>query len=218
MKREIAALNHVRVIAVFVILLCHYFLFSDLNNGVGRYLAGTGNMLFFLVSALLYGLKYPVGGQEMDYKRFAARRVAKIGASVWPFLIIIVVLYLVFEVEFSWIDVGLNFVFLGYLGELPGNEHLWFLTVLAACYVEIMLLKKLMAGKQIVPWVFLGVSILLVIVGERVGHTQRSFSHFGLICFRVPAKRLVPTEVENHEALDGNSHRGTQHRVFCIGV
>ena len=183
LKREIAALNHVRVIAVFVILLCHYFLFSDLNSGVGRYLAGTGNMLFFLVSALLYGLKYPIGGQTMDYKSFAARRVAKIGASVWPFLIIIVALYLVFEVEFSWIDVGLNFVFLGYLGELPGNEHLWFLTVLAACYVEIMLLKKLNSGKQIVPWVLLGVSTLLVIVGERLDIPSGAFLTLGLYVF-----------------------------------
>lgn len=183
MKKEIAALNHVRAIAVFVILLCHYFLFSDLNNGVGRYLAGTGNMLFFLVSALLYGLKYPVGGQAMDYKHFAARRVAKIGASVWPFLIIIVALYLVFGVKFSWIDVGLNFAFLGYLGELPGNEHLWFLTVLAACYAEIMLLKKLKAGKPTVPWVLLGVSTLLVIVGERLGIPSGAFLTLGLYAF-----------------------------------
>lgn len=176
-------MDHVRVIAVFVILLCHYFLFSDLNSGVGRYFAGIGNMMFFLVSALLYGLKYPIGGQAMDYKRFAARRVAKIGASVWPFLIIIVALYLVFGVEFSWIDVGLNFVFLGYLGELPGNEHLWFLTVLAACYVEIMLLKRLNAGNQIVPWALLGVSTLLVIVGERLGIPSGAFLTLGLYAF-----------------------------------
>ena len=111
------------MVAVFVILLCHYFLFSSLNSGIGRYLAGTGNMVFFLVSALLYGLKYPVGGQTMDYKRFVVKRITRIGASVWPFLLILVTLYLVFGVGFSWLDVGLNFVFLGYLGQLPDKTN-----------------------------------------------------------------------------------------------
>jgi len=176
-------LDHVRVVAVFMILLCHYFLFSSLNSGIGRYLAGTGNMVFFLVSALLYGLKYPVGGQTMDYKRFVVKRITKIGASVWPFLLILVTLYLVFGVGFSWFDVGLNFVFLGYLGQLPGNEHLWFLTVLMACYAEIMLLRRLNIGDRIAPWVFLGVSILLVVVGEWLGIPSGAFLTLGLYAF-----------------------------------
>ena len=57
MKR-INSLDYVRVIAVFMILLCHFFIFSDLNIGVGRYLGGAGNMIFILVSALLYSAKY----------------------------------------------------------------------------------------------------------------------------------------------------------------
>lgn len=56
--RRFYSLDYVRVIAVFMILLCHFFLFSDSNTGVGRYLGGAGNMIFILVSALLYSSKY----------------------------------------------------------------------------------------------------------------------------------------------------------------
>lgn len=56
--RRFYSLDYVRVIAVFMILLCHFFLFSDLNTGIGRYLGGAGNMIFILVSALLYSSKY----------------------------------------------------------------------------------------------------------------------------------------------------------------
>ena len=61
MSNRVNAFDYVRVIAVFMILLCHYFLFSDLNSGIGRYLGLTGNIIFFLISALLYSLKKQSG-------------------------------------------------------------------------------------------------------------------------------------------------------------
>ena len=183
MIKKINPLDYVRVIAVFMILVCHYCLFSNLNNGVGRYLAGTGNMLFFLVSALLYGIKYRMDCQIMDNRQFVFNRIVKLGASVWPYLIILIALYLVFGIRFSWISAGLNFVFLGYLGILPGNGHLWFLTVLMACYLEIMLLQKLKADNRYIPWVILVVSIFLVLVGERIGIPSGAFLTLGLFGF-----------------------------------
>lgn len=183
MKGKIGALDHVRLVALVLILLCHYFMFSDLSDGVSRYFSGTGNMLFFLVSAVLYGLKYPVDSQKMDYRRFVVKRITRIGASLWLFLIILITLYLVFGIRFSWLDVGLNVVFLGYLGELPGNEHLWFLTVLMVCYVEIMVLNKLKARSRWIPWVFLMVSVFLVFFGEWMGIPSGAFLTLGLYGF-----------------------------------
>ena len=101
MRKRIIALDYIRVAAILMILLCHYFLFSDLNSGIGRYLGRTGNIIFFLVSALLYGLKYIpdtklgncIGCKGFDCKSFTIRRIIKLGASVWPFLGFLIVLY-----------------------------------------------------------------------------------------------------------------------------
>ncbi len=57
MKR-LYSLDNARVIAVFMILLCHFFIFSDMNTGVGRYLGWVGNLIFLLISAILYSAKY----------------------------------------------------------------------------------------------------------------------------------------------------------------
>ena len=194
MSQRIIALDYVRVIAVFMILLCHYFLFSDLNSGVGRYLAGSGNIVFFLVSAFLYGQKYNSvsqknsdgsvnGGQVFDCQSFVFSRIAKLAASVWPFLVVVISLYIAMEIEFSWKDVGLNFLFLGYLGELPGNGHLWFLTILILCYIEIIFFEKFRLKRGYVPWFLLLLSILVVVIGEKIGIPSGALLVFGLFAF-----------------------------------
>jgi peptidoglycan/LPS O-acetylase OafA/YrhL len=52
------SLDYIRVVAILMIVICHYCLFSSLDSGVGRFLAGVGNMVFFMLSALLYGNKH----------------------------------------------------------------------------------------------------------------------------------------------------------------
>ena len=189
--RRIYELDYIRVMAVLMILLCHYFIFSDLNSGVGRYLGGTGNNIFFFVSALLYGTIYgPTtagtgGGKFMIVKKFAVGRIRKLGTSLWPFLFILVALYVIFGVDFSWRDVGLNFIFLGYLGKLPGNGHLWFLTVLMACYLEMVMLVKFGIAKQYrnASWLLLVLSVAFLIVGEYCGIPSGAFLILGLYGF-----------------------------------
>lgn len=89
MKNKIYSLDFVKVVAIFMILLCHYFLFSDLNTGISRYFAGVGNMIFFLVSAVLYGIKYNIDNQSVDYKKFIAGRIIRLGAPTWMFLLLL---------------------------------------------------------------------------------------------------------------------------------
>ena len=183
MENRINALDYVRVVAITMILMCHYFLFSELNNGISRYFAGTGNMLFFLVSAVLFGYKYRIEKQDFRGIAFIKKRTMRLGASVWPFLLISVVLYLVFKIPFSWVNVGLNFLFLGYFGRLPGNGHLWFLTVLMACYLELVLLMKLKEKEQWVSWIILVLSVIAMTIGERLGVPSGAFFNMGLFGF-----------------------------------
>ena len=183
MQNKIHSLDYIRVVAIFMILLCHYFMFSDLNTGVGRYFAGVGNMIFFLVSAMLYGTKHVDGGISVEYKRFIAGRVIKLGIPTWTFLTILIVLLLVFGVRFSWNDALLNYLFLGYLGKLPGNGHLWFLTVIMACYAEMLLLLRFEANKKYTPWIILIVSIIMLIAGEGLGIPSIALLTLGLFGF-----------------------------------
>lgn len=182
MDKKIFSLDHIRVIALLMILLCHYFLFSNLCNGVSRYFAGVGNMIFFLVSAMLYGLKYS-NGQTLDYKHFIKGRITRIVTPTWIYLIIVIALYLIFKISFSWFNLGLNFLFLGYFGKLPGNGHLWFLTVLMACYAEMLLLLKLHVKSQQSPILILVSSVLLLIIGEKLGIPSIVFLTLGFFAF-----------------------------------
>ena len=182
---RIYALDYIRVIAVAMILTCHYLLFSGVSSGLGRYLAGIGNMIFFLLSALLYGNKYNSSNNSVIEKtpfetiRFVKGRIIKIGSSLFPFLIIMALLFIAFDVDFSWVDVGLNFAFLGYFGKLPGLGHLWFITVLFACYVEMVMLIKIKPNNPYFAWAFLAAMIFLMFLGERLRVTVGAFVHMG---------------------------------------
>ena len=158
---RINELDYIRVVAVVAVLLCHYFLFSNLNSGVGRYLGGIGNTVFFLTSALLYSFKPITGGGD-----FILKRVLKLGFSLWPFLLILFILYLIFGVNFSLVNIVLNYAFLGYVFKLPGNGHLWFLTVLMSCYVEMIILDRLNIKSKYFPFLLLFSSIVLSGIAE----------------------------------------------------
>ena len=188
---RICALDYARVVTILMIMLCHYLLFSDLDSGAGRYLGGVGTIIFFLISAFIYGLKYFAnhneglwgGEQSFNIKRFAPGRVVKIGSSVWPFLALLTTLFLLFKVQFSWFDTILNFFFMGYLGKLPGNGHLWFITVLMVCYLEVILLLKVNKTSRSFPYILLVFSVIAVIVGESLGIPSNAFIILGLYGF-----------------------------------
>ena len=172
-----------------MILTCHYLLFSGANSGLGRYLGGTGTMIFFLISALLYGNKYNsdnylvANEPQFEFVKFVKRRIIKIGSSLYPFLFLLCLLFVVFGVNFSWIDVGLNFAFLGYFGKLPGNGHLWFITVLMACYLEMAVLIKIRPNKSSFAWTFLATMVFLMFLGERLHVPGGAFIHLGFFGF-----------------------------------
>lgn len=183
MLKRINELDYVRVIAVGMILMCHFFEYSGASVGFGRYLGGVGNTVFFVVSALLYSFRYNDSSHGFDTQLFTKLRIIKLGSSVWPFLIAVLVLYLIFGVDFSWVKMGLNFSFLGYFGKLPGITHLWFLTVLLACYAEFILLLRIRTKGEGFTWVFLGFMIGLMALAEKVGIPGLALGYMGFFGF-----------------------------------
>ena len=156
-----------------MILLCHYIEYGGIDVELGRYLGGAGNSIFFLLSAMLYCFKYNgenVNPHATDCLLFAKKRIVKLGSSVWPFLVFVIVLYQIFGFTFSWFNIGLNFLFLSYLAKMPGISHLWFITVLMACYAEFMLLIRFKPRGGWFSWFFLilMVGIMALLEYERI--------------------------------------------------
>ena len=166
MATRIYVFDAIRVIAVISVILCHFLIYSGIDVNLGRYLGGGGNFVFFSLSALLFGLKWDTDGKlPFKAKSFLIIRMVRLGASLWPFLIIIGFLFIINGVDFSWTSMALNFSFLGYVAKLPGNGHLWFLTILMACYLEFLLLSRLRINKSMLSCI-IAVGVLLFFIFE----------------------------------------------------
>ncbi len=194
--------DYVRVFAMIMILLCHYYQNCNLASGVDRYLGDVGNMIFFLLSAFLYGGK--LNSDKMiskksllNYKQFVVKRFVKLASSIWPFLMTIVGLYILYNVSFSWGDVGLNFLLLGYLGKLPGNGHLWFLTILFVCYIEYVLFDRIRIKSTLFPYLFLMLMFVIMVIAETINFPGNAFAVFGLYGFVLLKQNIILRKSRN---------------------
>lgn len=124
-----------------------------------------------------------MGGGKIDLCAFLKGRIVKLGSSVWPFLFVITTLFLLYGIAFSWVDVGLNFFFFGYFRKLPGQGHLWFLTVIMACYIEYALITKIKFKAKWFPFIFLIVMSTLLIIAETIGIPGNTFAILGFFGF-----------------------------------
>ncbi len=142
MAEKVFTFEVIRAIAIALIITCHYCLFSGLNTSIGGLRGEVGNCMFFTLSALLFGLKW-----DQTYKRpfdyhWLMKRYKKIASTLYPFLVILILTFILFDVPFRVSDAILNFLFLGWIAKLPGNGHLWFLTVLTVCYAIFYYVSK----------------------------------------------------------------------------
>lgn len=100
MKRNIT-FDITRAIAIVLIVTCHFFMFGAIKGSypLGRHLAGIGNNIFFALSALLFGLRYETKGQSAFAPvAFLKIRTIWLFASLWPFLTVIIILYLILNI------------------------------------------------------------------------------------------------------------------------
>lgn len=131
------AIDFTKSLAIVMIVTCHYLMFSRIFglSGVGRFLADTGNFIFFAISAVLFGLRYEQkGASAFEAKPFMKKRLVRLFASLWPFLIAILTIYSFIGVEYNVVKAVMNFVGLGWFGKLPNIGHLWFVTMIIFCY------------------------------------------------------------------------------------
>lgn len=112
------------------------------------------------------------------------KRFVKIASSLYPFLIALIVAFLLFGVGFKTRDAVMNFAFLGWFAKLPGNGHLWFLTVLMVCYVIFFILSRWQLFSKWCHWMILGSGALVsLILTEQKGLPGHAFITLFLVTF-----------------------------------
>ena len=130
--------------------------------------------MFFFISAILYGLKFRCSDEPpICVLPFMKRRILKLGASLWPYLMLLTLLFVIFGIEVSPIEIIANFAFMGYVFKLPGNGHLWFMTILMSCYMMLAFLSKRAVGWCALSGMLI-ISIIGFIIGEMIGFPLHS--------------------------------------------
>lgn len=170
MKR-ILEFDGIRAIAIIMIFACHICYGLEANSPFGQYLGGTYNCVFFLVSSLLMGTKSVVPD------RFFTKRVLRLGNSLWPFLLITLLVYTLFGIKTSWISWAANVFMLGWFFKIPGLGHLWFVTMIMACYVLFWTIWKCGLDRKLKTIVLLVFSVTLQFVLEQMNYP----GYFGLV-------------------------------------
>lgn len=161
------AIDLTRAVAMLVIVTCHFLSFKGIEGVayIGHYLGYVGNFIFFAVSALLFGMQYEkMGVQPFEPNLFMKKRLVRLFASLWPYLIVVLTIYYFCGVHLNPIKVAMNFVGMGWFGKLPDIGHLWFVTMIIFCYCMYVVYSKWLTTKQIgggIWAIVLVVSVLL---------------------------------------------------------
>lgn len=133
MMRKNAAVSYARLLAMIMILLCHYCQFFDLELA---WWFNVGVQVFFIISGFLYGQK-----NIEDPVAFLQRRFWKIMIPFWIYLMGVTACLIVFDKE----AVSVNSIIGALSGAKPysGVEHLWFIPYIMFCYLITPLLDSL---------------------------------------------------------------------------
>lgn len=138
-------LDIIRVIAMLMIVFCHYFQIAG-AIGFASWL-NIGVQVFFLISAFLLSRRSFSSLREVS--EFLKRRLIRIMIPIWIYLAFISAILLVMHQPLSPTTVALYSIGLAAFSEssLLGLGHLWYVTVMLICYSMIpvldFLLKKI---------------------------------------------------------------------------
>lgn len=140
---KIPIFDYLRTLAIVGIVFCHFCFNWAETMGIGRFCASTFNALFIGLSGLLLGLGWHNKGRCVLGFQFLYHRFSKLIKTYYPFLLLMF-LFLKFVADYplQWKDVIMHLLFLPWFDKLPGFGHLWFMTMIAICYVSASLVSR----------------------------------------------------------------------------
>lgn len=125
------------------IVSCH--ILQGYDNVLAWWL-NVGVQIFLVMSGFLFGAK-----NISSISRWYGKRFKRIFKTYYIFLIIVIIVYFVFRrdvISYKLIIVYL-FNLQGILGTIPGIEHLWYITLIAICYLITPLIYKYNIAKSV---------------------------------------------------------------------
>ena len=165
----------IRVVSILGIITSHFLIFggvSDSLDWIGRYLAGVFNVVFICLSAVLYGNKWRESGRNcFTLSSFLSKRLVKIVSTLYPYLCMVIIVFIVFSVPLNINSFIFNFLGIGWFSKIQYNGHLWFVTMILICYMSIMFVSRypnLDRNKRI-SVLFLLIAISLQFVTDSIG-------------------------------------------------
>lgn len=158
------AISSIRLLACLSIVICHYL---QAYHSDWAYIFNTGVQVFFLISGFLYGAK-----GITDIHKFYWRRITKVYIPylLWT-LIVGGSLWLVGSELFDMHSFIKQILI---VGRMPTQEHLWFITVLFACYLIVPLFS--LFSKPISELISLIVFFILIILSYK--YTQHIYCYW----------------------------------------
>ncbi len=172
--KRIIVFDYLRVMAVTGIIVCHFcYNFPD-AVWFGKWCGDTFNVLFLMISAILLGLAWTRNGRPQYGKDFLKHRFVKLSCSYYPFIICMFIFcLLVGGFNISIRDVVMHVLYLPWFDKIPGFGHLWFMTMIAICYLAVCVVSwnKIECGKyKWLVYLFLGaVSLIIMYFFDRKG-------------------------------------------------
>lgn len=153
MRERDISFDGIRAAAMCGILACHICCGIDGAQIFAVCFAETFNYTFFALSALLFGMSFHVGvDRGWRPLPFMWKRITRLGASCWPVVIAMFVLFSITGIGFSKKDVVMNICFLSWFAEMPSLGHLWFLTMIVMCYALFLALSHLRRKPRLWEW------------------------------------------------------------------
>ena len=140
--RESTALSLIRVLAVILIVSCHFL------QGVDSKLAwwlNVGVQIFFFLSGYLVGFK-----RVDNYIEWYKKRIQRVLKPYYIYFVLVLLIYLIFKNEYLNLRGVLTYIIglPGILANISGLEHLWFIPVIMLCYLIVPFPTKYNIGRN----------------------------------------------------------------------
>ena len=187
------AITIVRVLSMLMIITCHIL---QGYNQPSAFLFNVGVQIFFLLSGFLYGKIEITSIASFIKKRFVKVYI--------PFILVVlccVAIYVIFNVVDVQIRNVVPYLFniQGFIGGgIDGLNHLWFLSVLMACYFVTPVAQKILKYNSVffvVLWILVGVVefgfvqkmqsnaawVMLYLLGMFWGENENKWINIGLL-------------------------------------
>ena len=142
MTKKYAEFDMLRVVALGMILACHFIRsigFRRLDIPLGC----VGNMIFFVMSGWLLGLAWENKNYPFYGWQFLKRRLLRLAIPLWLFAIPYMIWFKVSGHALSLKDVFLNLSLLNWLARIPGMTPFWFITAISVFYIAVIALSRI---------------------------------------------------------------------------